>query len=124
MTLIDLNKRVGLVVGIANDHSLAWAAARHFHEAGAELALTYLNEKAKAFVEPLARQIDAALLMPCDVTKPGELEAVYAAIEQRWGRLDFLMHSIALWTVGQNGLRNQCSYPVTRSFAWRGLPSR
>lgn len=95
MTLIDLNKRVGLVVGIANDHSLAWAAARHFHEAGAELALTYLNEKAKAFVEPLARQIDAALLMPCDVTKPGELEAVYAAIEQRWGRLDFLMHSIA-----------------------------
>ena len=87
--------RKGLVVGIANEHSLAWSAARHFRHAGAELALTYLNDKARPHVEPLAREVDAGLLLPCDVTVPGQLEAVIEAIRQRWGRLDFLMHAIA-----------------------------
>lgn len=95
MALIDLSNRKGLVVGIANEHSLAWAAARHFRNAGAELAITYLNDKAKPHVEPLAQEIEAPLLLPCDVTHPGELEAVFASIEKQWGQLDFLLHSLA-----------------------------
>ncbi len=93
--IIDLKGRKGLVVGIANEHSLAWSSARHFRSAGADLAVTYLNDKAKPHVEPLAREIDAALLLPCNVMTDGELEAVFAAIRQRWGRLDFVFHSIA-----------------------------
>lgn len=93
--VIDLKGRKGLVVGIANEHSLAWSSARHFHNAGADLAVTYLNDKAKPHVEPLAREVDAALLLPCDVTAAGQLEAVFQAVERIWGRLDFLFHSIA-----------------------------
>ncbi|SFI00648.1 enoyl-ACP reductase FabI [Modicisalibacter xianhensis] len=95
MELIDMKGRKGLIVGAANEHSLAWSAARHFHHAGAELALTYLNDKARPHVEPLAREVNAGLLLPCDVTVPGQLEAVFEAIRQRWGRLDFLLHAIA-----------------------------
>jgi enoyl-[acyl-carrier protein] reductase I len=95
MEVIDLKGRKGLVVGIANEHSLAWSAARHFRNAGADIAITYLNDKAKPFVEPLAREAGASLFLPCDVTEPGQLEAAFAAIEQKWGRLDFLLHAIA-----------------------------
>lgn len=95
MEVVDLSGRKGLVVGIANEHSLAWSAAHHFRSAGADLAITYLNDKARPFVEPLARQVGAALALPCDVAKPGQLEAVFEAIEKKWGRLDFLLHSIA-----------------------------
>nr|MBP6777793.1 SDR family oxidoreductase [Piscinibacter sp.] len=84
-----------LVVGIANDSSIAWGCARALHELGADLALTYLNERARPHVEPLARQLDAQIFMPLDVSAPGELEAVFAAIERDWGRLDILVHSIA-----------------------------
>lgn len=93
--LIDLNGRTGLVVGVANEHSLAWEAARSFHNAGAELALTYFNDKARPFVEPLARETGAPVFMPCNVATPGELEAVFEAITRRWGRLDFLLHAVA-----------------------------
>lgn len=95
MEALDLNGRKGLVVGIANADSLAWSAAQHFARAGAELAVTYYNDKAKPFVEPLARQVAAPLLLPCNVTVPGQLEAVFAAIQACWGRLDFVFHSIA-----------------------------
>jgi enoyl-[acyl-carrier protein] reductase I len=95
MEVLDLTDRKGLVVGIANEHSLAWAAAQHFRSAGAELAVTYLNDKARPFVEPLAGEVDAAIFSPCDVAVPGQLEAVFGAIKERWGRLDFLFHSIA-----------------------------
>lgn len=93
--VLDLVGRKGLVVGIANEHSLAWSAAQHFRNAGAELAITYLNEKAKPFVEPLAKELAAPMVLPCDVSNPGQLEAVFEAINTRWGRLDFLFHSIA-----------------------------
>lgn len=73
---LDLRGRKGLVVGIANEHSLAWSSAQHFRNAGAELALTYLNEKAKPFVEPLANELAAPIFLPCDVLSPGQLEAV------------------------------------------------
>lgn len=95
METIDLTGRKGLVVGIANEHSLAWAAAQHFRRAGAELAVTYRNDKAKPYVEPLAREVEAPLVLPCNVATAGELEAVFAAIKDTWGRLDFLFHAVA-----------------------------
>ena len=84
-----------LVVGIANEHSIAWGCASAFRELGAEVAVTYLNDKARGYVEPLARKIAAPLLLPLDVAKPGELEAAFARIARDWGRLDILVHSIA-----------------------------
>lgn len=95
MEILDLSGRKGLVVGIANADSLAWSAARHFHDAGAELAVTYFNEKAKPFVEPLAAQVSAPIILPCNVAVPGQIEAVFEAIRTRWGQLDFVFHSIA-----------------------------
>ncbi len=84
-----------LVVGVANEHSIAYGCASAFHELGADLALTYLNEKARGYVEPLAKQLDASLLMPLDVSEPGQLEAVFSQVERSWGKLDILVHSIA-----------------------------
>jgi enoyl-[acyl-carrier protein] reductase I len=90
-----LRGRKGLVAGIANEHSIAWGCAKAFHRLGADLAITYLNEKAKPFVEPLSRQVDASILMPLDLRGEGQLEALFERIERDWGRLDFLLHSIA-----------------------------
>jgi enoyl-[acyl-carrier protein] reductase I len=84
-----------LVVGIANEHSIAYGCARAFRELGAELAITYLNEKARPHVEPLACELAAPLLLPLDVSVDGQLEAVFEAIARQWGRLDILVHSIA-----------------------------
>jgi len=84
-----------LVCGIANEHSIAYGCAKAFHECGASLAITYLNEKSKGYVEPLAREMEAPLFLPLDVSQPGELEAVFAAIERKWGQLDALVHSLA-----------------------------
>jgi enoyl-[acyl-carrier protein] reductase I len=89
-----LGKRV-LVLGIANEHSIAYGCAKVFRELGAELAVTYLNEKAKPFVEPLARHLGAEIFAPCDVSRAGELEAVFEAIRNDWGSLDIALHSIA-----------------------------
>ncbi|HSI55299.1 MAG: enoyl-ACP reductase FabI [Ramlibacter sp.] len=84
-----------LVCGIANEHSIAYGCAKAFRELGADLAITYLNEKSKDYVEPLARELGAQILMPLDVAQPGELEAVFARIGKDWGRLDSFVHSIA-----------------------------
>ncbi len=83
------------IAGIANEHSIAFGCAKAFHELGADLAITYLNEKAKGYVEPLAQQLDASIFMPLDVSQPGQLEAVFERIKEQWGRLDVLVHSIA-----------------------------
>ncbi|CAN1723302.1 Enoyl-[acyl-carrier-protein] reductase [NADH] 1 [Hyphomicrobium sp. 1Nfss2.1] len=93
--IVDLAGKRGLVVGIANEHSIAAGCARAFREAGADLAVTYLNEKAEPFVRPVADELSAELVGPCDVRVPGELEAVFDGITKRWGGLDFLLHSIA-----------------------------
>lgn len=90
-----MNGKKGLVIGIANEASLAYGCARHFRAAGADLAITYLNAKAESYVRPLAEQLGSEIIMPCNVTAPGELEAVYDAISRKWGRLDFALHSIA-----------------------------
>jgi enoyl-[acyl-carrier protein] reductase I len=91
----SLEGKKGLVVGIANEHSLAYGCAKAFRGLGAELAITYVNDKAKPFVEPLACGLDVPILMPLDVEREGQMEAVFAAIAQRWGKLDFALHSIA-----------------------------
>lgn len=87
--------RRALVVGVANEHSIAYGCAKVFRELGADLALTYLNNKAKPYVDPIAEELDVALLLPLDVSQPGQLESVFAAIAERWGSLDILVHSIA-----------------------------
>jgi len=90
-----LEGKRGLIVGIANDQSIAWGVAKAFRAFGAELAVTYLNDKAKRYVEPLARELEAPILMPLDVNAPGQMEAVFERITEHWGELDFLVHSIA-----------------------------
>src|SRR5262245_55885160 len=90
-----LKGKKALIVGIANEHSIAYGCARAFRELGADLAITYLNEKTRTYVEPLATEIQAAVFMPLDVSKPGELEALVGRLEREWGTLDILVHSIA-----------------------------
>src|SRR2546422_3841764 len=90
-----LEGKRGLVVGIANEQSIAWGCAKAFRAFGAELAVTYLNDKAKKYVELLARALEAPIMMPLDVNAPGQMEAVFARIAKDWGRLDFVVHSIA-----------------------------
>lgn len=85
----------GLIVGIANDNSIAYGCAEVLKQCGAEFAVTYLNEKAERFVRPLAESLGAGIIMPMDVEVPGQLEAVFAEIEKKWGKLDFVIHSIA-----------------------------
>jgi enoyl-[acyl-carrier protein] reductase I len=90
-----LEGKRGLIVGIANDKSIAWGCAKAFRALGAELAVTYLNDKAKKFVEPLARALEAPIFMPLDVSVDGQMEAVFERIGKEWGKLDFVVHSIA-----------------------------
>jgi enoyl-[acyl-carrier protein] reductase I len=95
MSLITLEGKRGLVVGIANDSSIAYGCAKAFRALGAELAVTYLNAKAERHVKPLADELEASLFLPLDVRNEGELEAVFAAIQEKWGKIDFVLHSIA-----------------------------
>ena len=93
--MFNLQGKKGLVVGIANGQSIAFGCARAFKLCGAELAITYMNERSEQYVKPLAQMVAAPILMPMAVEKEGEMEAVFAAIEKEWGKLDFLVHSIA-----------------------------
>ena len=90
-----LGGKVGLVLGIANDHSIAIGCARHFAVAGATLVATYLNDTSRPYVEAATASLPGTILLPCDVREPGHLEAVFADIRTRFGRLDFALHSIA-----------------------------
>ncbi|HOD36231.1 MAG TPA: enoyl-ACP reductase FabI [Syntrophales bacterium] len=85
----------GLIVGIANEESIAYGCAERFKALGAAQAITYQTEKARPFVEPLAKALAAEIFMPLDVQKPDQMEALFQAIRDKWGRLDFLVHSIA-----------------------------
>jgi enoyl-[acyl-carrier protein] reductase I len=90
-----LSGKRGLVVGIANEASIAAGCAQAFSAAGARLAATYLNEKALPHVRAVAEPLGCELLLPCDVRVPGQLETVFERIRTDWGRLDFLLHAIA-----------------------------
>lgn len=93
--IADLSGKRGLVVGIANEHSIAAGCAAAFAAAGAELAVTYLDEQAKPYVQPVATQLGASIFAPCDVRARGQLEGLFERIEREWGQLDFVLHSIA-----------------------------
>lgn len=93
--LNDLTGKRGLVIGIANDMSIATGCANAFAAAGARLAATYLNEKAEKFVRPVTDKLGCEIVAPCDLREPGQLEAVFAEIAEKWGGLDFVLHSVA-----------------------------
>ena len=99
-----------LIVGIANDQSIAYGCASALKEQGAELAVTYLNEKAEPHVRPLAEALGAEIILPLNVATEGQTEAVFEAVRERWGRLDVLLHSIAYCPVEDlHGRVTDCS---------------
>src|SRR3546814_531600 len=85
----------GLVMGVANDRSIAWGIATAAREQGAELAFTFQGEALERRVRPLAESVGAEMVLPCDVTDDASIDAVFATIEKTWGELDFLVHAIA-----------------------------
>ncbi len=85
----------GLVMGVANDRSIAWGIAKAAHEQGAALAFTYQGEALEKRVRPLAQSVGSDIVAPCDVTDDTSIDAVFQEIEQKWGKLDFLVHAIA-----------------------------
>ena len=85
----------GLVVGLANDQSIAWGCVQAFHALGAEQAITYLNDKTRGYIAPLVAAVNTPIFLPLDVTQPAQMDALFDAIAARWGKLDFLLHSIA-----------------------------
>jgi len=93
MGLMD-GKR-GVIFGLANDMSIAWGAAQQLHAAGAELAFTYLGEALEKRVRPLAESLGSTVILPCDVAGDEQIEAVFKELEQRWGKIDFVVHSVA-----------------------------
>jgi len=93
--LVDLRGKCGLVVGIANEHSIATGCADAFARCGARLAASYLNDAARQWVQPVADRLGCEWTAPCDVREPGQLDALFETVRDRWGRLDFLLHSIA-----------------------------
>ena len=85
----------GLVMGVANNRSIAWGITKACHDQGAEIALTYQGDALRKRVEPLAKDIGSSLVLPCDVTDTASVDAVFAALKEAWGGLDFLVHAIA-----------------------------
>ena len=90
-----LNNKNGIIFGVANKRSIAWATAQALHEAGANLAFTYQGERLKENVEKLTKDLPETLVVPCDVTNQAEVDAAFAAVGEKYGKLDFLVHSIA-----------------------------
>ena len=93
--MFSLQGHKALVVGIANENSIAYGCARALRSQGADLAVTWLNSKAEPYVRPLAEELGAEIVAPLDVAQPGQLEGLFQDIAERWGRLDTLVHSIA-----------------------------
>src|ERR1700709_288535 len=90
-----LQNKFGIIFGVANKRSIAWASAVALSEAGARLAFTYQGERLKENVESLTADMEGALILPCDVMKQEEVDAAFARVKEEFGRLDFLIHSIA-----------------------------
>ena len=100
----------GLIMGVANNLSIAWGIAKACHTHGAELALTYQGEALKKRVAPLAAELDSDFLLPCDVTDSASMDALFDGIAERWGKLDFVVHAIAF--AGKEALKGKY-YDVT-----------
>jgi enoyl-[acyl-carrier protein] reductase I len=90
-----LSGKRALIVGVASDRSIAWGIAQAMHREGAELAFTYVNEKFKERVQPLAESLGSKLVLPMDVTNDAEVDAAFAAVKQAWGSLDIVVHAVA-----------------------------
>jgi enoyl-[acyl-carrier protein] reductase I len=90
-----LSGQKALIVGVANDRSIAWGCAQAMHRSGAEIAMTFLNDRARPYVEPLAKAVEASLLLPLEVRETAQVDALFEAIRVKWGRLNILVHSIA-----------------------------
>jgi enoyl-[acyl-carrier protein] reductase I len=90
-----LTGQKALIIGVANEHSIAYGCAKAFHTVGAELGITWLNDKARPYVEPLTKELEATITGPLDVSVPGQLEAIFDQVRTQWGQLDILVHSIA-----------------------------
>ena len=95
MTAGLMSGKRGLIMGLANDKSIAWGIARACHDQGAELAFTYQGEALKKRVDPLAASLGSDIVLPCDVADEASMDAVFTDLEKRWGKLDFLLHAIA-----------------------------
>jgi len=93
--MLSLEGTTALVIGIANDQSVAWGCAKALRDRGATLAVTYLNEKAEPYVRPLAERLEAEIILPLDVRNEDQMDNLFAEITARWGRLDTLLHSVA-----------------------------
>src|SRR6476619_4389797 len=85
----------GLIMGVANNRSIAWGIAQACARQGAELAFTYQGDAIKKRVEPLAASLGSKIVLPCDVTQPESVDAMFAAVGQKWEKLDFVVHAIA-----------------------------
>ena len=130
---MSLHEKRGLVVGIANEHSIAYGFAKAFREAGAELAITYLNSRAEPYVRPLAESLGSSIIAPCDVRETGQLEAMFAQIREKWGDSILLstrshMHRKRILRAASSIVRRpasilQWTYPATRLSAWRDYPN-
>ena len=90
-----MTDKCGLIMGVANDRSIAWGIAMAAHTHGAKLAFTYQGDAIKKRVEPLAKSVGSQLVFPCDVTDEASMDAVFSDVEEAWGGLDFVVHAIA-----------------------------
>lgn len=104
----------GLVMGVANDHSIAWGIATALHQSGAEIAFTYQGEALGKRVRPLAESIGGRLILPCDVEDPASLDQAFATLAREWGRLDFVVHAIAF--SDKNELKGRYSETTRENF--------
>ena len=112
-----LTGKKGIILGVANDKSIAWGIARKAHEEGASLAFTYLNEVFEKRVRPLAESVGSELILRCDVSKDSEVEGAFQEVEQRWGSLDFLVTPLP--TPGATSFASPFTRPRGKDSAWR-----
>lgn len=110
-----LNGKKALIFGVANDKSIAWAIARLFHEQGAELAITYAGESLEKRVRPLAESINAAAILPCNVTSDEEIKGVFGHLRQIWDGVDIIIHAIAF--ANKDDLKGTILNTTRESFA-------
>ena len=113
MGLMD-GKR-GVVIGVANDKSIAWGVAQQLHEAGAELAFTFLNEALEKRVRPLAESLNSKIILPCDVGSDAEIQAVFDVLQKEWGTIDFVVHAVAF--ANRDDLKNPFSQTSREGFS-------
>ncbi len=113
MGLMD-GKR-GVIFGVANDKSIAWGVAQQLHEAGAEIAFTYLNEALEKRVRPLAASLGSKIILPCDVGSDDEIAAVFKELQQQWGTIDFVVHAVAF--ANRDDLKNPFTETSREGFA-------